>query len=153
MQKNDIALTPHFTLAELTRTDNEKLREENYQAGRAILVKMSQLANFAEGVRKVIACPMIITSGYRCAALNKAVGGSKTSQHLKCEAVDFIPKNMSARAAFDLIRQSPIEYGQLILEKRGQGHILHISMGKKRQNLYSPAAGKYQAWKDDETVA
>lgn len=152
MQKNDIAFTPHFTLAELTRTDNEKLREENYKAGCAILFKMSQLAFFAENVRKIINCPMIITSGYRCAALNKAVGGSKTSQHLKCEAVDFIPKNMSARAAFDLIRQSPIEYGQLILEKRGQGHILHISIGKKRQNLYSPAAGKYQAWKD-ETVA
>lgn len=153
METNDLILSPHFTLFEMTRTDNENLREENFSAGRALLYKMVQLAHFAENVRKIINCPMIVTSGYRCAALNKAVGGSKTSQHLKCEAVDFIPKNMSARAAFDLIRQSPIEYGQLILEKRGQGHILHISMGKKRQNLYSPAAGKYQAWKDDETVA
>ena len=152
MQKNDITLTPHFTLAELTRTDNENLRDENYRAGRALLYKMVQLAHFAEGVRKIINCPMIITSGYRCAALTTAVGGSKTSQHLRCEAVDFIPSKISAKAAFDLIRNSPLEYGQLILEKRGQGHILHISMGKKRQNLYSPAAGKYQAWKD-ETVA
>ena len=31
---------------------------------------------------------MIIPSGYRCPELNKAIGGSKTSQHLAGEAAD-----------------------------------------------------------------
>lgn len=35
----------------------------------------------------------IITSGYRCPALNKAIGGVPTSQHVKGEAVDFVPVN------------------------------------------------------------
>ena len=33
--------------------------------------------------------PVVISSGYRCPELNAAVGGSKTSQHMKAQAIDF----------------------------------------------------------------
>ena len=36
-----------------------------------------------------------ITSGYRCLRLNNIIKGSKTSQHLKGEAVDFYCSNLS----------------------------------------------------------
>lgn len=44
--------------------------------------------NLLEPLREIIKRPMIIPSGYRCPELNKAIGGSKTSQHLAGEAAD-----------------------------------------------------------------
>lgn len=137
-------LTEHFTLEELTTTSNKELKKLNFDKGSKELYKLTKLAAFAEQVRSVINCPMIITSGYRCEELNKAVGGSSTSQHIKFEAVDFIPKSISAENAFCCISLSNLPFGQLILEKRGLGCILHISIGNSRKTLYSANLGHYQ---------
>ena len=137
-------LTEHFTLEELTTTSNKELKKLNFDKGSKELYKLTQLAAFAEHVRSVINCTMIIISGYRCEELNKAIGGSSTSQHIKFEAVDFIPKTISAENAFCCIALSNLPFGQLILEKRGLGHILHISMGNSRKTLYSANLSHYQ---------
>lgn len=134
-------LTPHFTLEELTCTDITNLKDLNYEEGLKVKDKMLKLAEFAENVRSVLGCPLIITSAFRCEKVNAEVGGSPTSQHRFAEAIDFIPKNMSAFEAFTKIMVSGIAYGQLILEKRGIGYILHISLGTKRQKLYQAKAG------------
>lgn len=134
-------LTEHFTKEELTRTDIKEFKELNISL--APKDKLLKLAEFAEKVRSILNCPMTITSGYRCEKLNKAVGGSPTSQHFYCEAIDFIPMKMSAFEAFARIIISNIEYGQCILEHRGQGYIIHISIGSKRQKMYSAEVGKY----------
>jgi len=136
-------LTMHFTVEELTTTDREEFKQLNYKEGCKIASDLLTLAQFCEAIRRIIQSPMIITSGFRCAELNKAIGGSPTSQHCFGQAVDFIPAKLSAQDAFALIRQSDLVYGQLILEKRGAGHILHASIGTKRENMYSPEQGKY----------
>lgn len=133
-------ITEHFSLEELTTTDCAELKEQNRKE--APKDKLLKLAEFAEKVRAVLNCPMIITSGFRCEKLNNLVGGSPTSQHRFCEAIDFIPK-MDADKAFGRIILSGIEYGQLIYYTRGISHFLHISMGAKRQNLKSDEVGKY----------
>ena len=142
---NDMQITKHFTLRELTTTDIEELKEKNYEEGRLKLYELCKVAVLLEAVRLLLNSPMTITSGYRCGEVNNALKGSKTSQHLRAEAADFIPLKLSAKEAFDMIRKSDIKYGQLILEKRGNGHLIHISIGTKRQNLYSPAQGVYNA--------
>lgn len=139
----DEKLTPHFKLSELVVTDEKDLKELNREEGLKIKDKIIKLAEFAEKVRAVLNCPMTITSGFRCEKLNNKIGGSPFSQHRLCEAIDFIPAKMSAKEAFTEIIISGIEYGQLILEKRGVGHILHISIGTKRQKLYSEKGGQY----------
>lgn len=142
--KSTLKLTEHFTVDELTVTDQQGFKTKNYVEGTKELYKLAKLASFCEKVREIIKCPMIITSGYRCEELNKAIGGSSTSQHIKFEAVDFIPKTISAENAFCCIALSNFPFGQLILEKRGLGHILHISMGNSRKTLYSANLGHYQ---------
>ena len=138
-------LTPHFTLEELTHTDEKDFRQINLDEGLKIKDKLVKLAEFAESVRSIIECPMTITSGFRCEQLNKKIGGSPFSQHRFAEAIDFIPLKISAFEAFAKIMISGIPYGQLILEKRGIGYILHISLGTKRQKLYqAKAGGKYE---------
>ena len=141
----NMQLTKHFTLRELTTTDIKELQDKNYEEGKLKLYELCKVATLLESVRALLNSPMVITSGYRCEAVNDRIKGSKTSQHLRAEAADFIPLKLSAKEAFDMIRKSDIKYGQLILEKRGNGHLIHISIGTKRQNLYSPAQGVYNA--------
>ena len=130
-----IQITEHFSLDELTTTNNRKLREQNYQYGLKKITQMNILAHFAEQVRLIVGCPMKVTSGIRCEELNSIVGGSKTSQHLKGEAIDFIPTKIKLKTAFDRIRKSNLEFGQLIIEKSGKSEWIHISTGIKRQVL------------------
>ena len=143
-EKKEEKLTPHFTLEELTRTDYKELKELNYQEGLKIKDKLVKLAEFAESVRAVLDCPLTVTSAFRCEKLNTKIGGSAMSQHLFAEAIDIIPMKMSAFEAFSKIMISSIAYGQMILEKRGNGYLIHISMGFKRQKMYSPKGGKYE---------
>ncbi len=137
-------LTPHFSLEELTHTDEKELKQLNLEEGLKVKDKLVKLAEFAESVRSVLGCPLIVTSGFRCEQLNAKIGGAIMSQHRFAEAIDIIPMKMSAFEAFTRIIISGIAYNQLILERRGNGYLLHIGMGYKRQKLYSPQAGKYE---------
>jgi len=140
----DEKLSPHFKLSELVVTDEKDLKQLNLEEGLKVKDKLIKLAEFAESVRAVLGCPLTVTSAFRCLKLNNRIGGSAMSQHLFAEAIDIIPMKMSAFEAFTKITISGIAYGQIILEKRGNGHLIHISMGFKRQKLYSPKAGKYE---------
>ena len=130
-----IQITQHFSLDELTTTNRVKYKDKNYKYGLSKLTQMNILAHFAEQVRLIVGCPMKITSGIRCEELNVVVGGSKTSQHLKGEAIDFIPTKIKIQTAFNKIRKSSLEFGQLIIENDGKSEWLHISIGIKRQVL------------------
>lgn len=141
-------LTAHFTFEELTRTDIADLQNKNRKMGESIKGKLIRLAEWAETLRSVLKVPLIVTSGYRCGKLNERVGGSATSQHTKAEAIDFIPSGLWVREAFVRLKDSNAQFGQLILERRGGGFIIHAGMGTKRQLLYSPKAGVYEAWKE-----
>ena len=142
--KKETKLTDHFTLEELSYTSKKDYKKTNLSEATQKKEQMQKLAEFAEDVRSVLGCPMYITSGYRCPALNKAVGGSKTSQHLKCEAVDFITKKMSLFEAFGRIIASDLKWGQLILELRNKDYLIHISIGTKREIFYSPGVNLYE---------
>jgi len=137
-------LTPHFTFEELTNTSvSAKMLALNREKGLSLKSELFVLALFAEQVRAFLKVPMIITSGYRCKELNKAIGGSETSQHIKVEAIDFIPRKISIEEAYDLLSKSLLLYGQLIIEKSKEKKWIHISMGYKKQNL-SYVDGIYQ---------
>lgn len=136
-------LTEHFTLEELATTNKKEFKAENIKYAEKFLDgKIQHLANFAEKVREIIGSPMEITQGVRCPKLNLAVKGSATSQHPKCEALDFIPLKITVKKAFDLLRKSNLEFGQLILEIRGDVAWIHISIGFKKEVLISCDGGK-----------
>lgn len=70
-------------------------------------------------VERVLGFPVHINSGYRSERLNAAVGGTRTSQHTRAEAVDFVcpeygtPRKIAERLALDL---DSLGVDQLILE-------------------------------------
>lgn len=128
-------LTPNFNFSEMTYTSHKNLLAINKTSAEKIKEDIYKLALFAEQVRAILCVPMTITSGYRCKELNKAVGGSSTSQHTKAEAIDFIPSKMTVSQAYDKLRISCLVYGQLIIEHSGSKEWIHVSMGYKKENL------------------
>ncbi|MDR3048695.1 MAG: hypothetical protein LBV16_02485 [Elusimicrobiota bacterium] len=89
MQKTK--LNAHFTLQELTITSYVNLLTQNTKEADRFIVSLKDLCKkILEPIRVFYGKPMIITSGFRGEALNKAVGGSITSQHCRGEAADFI---------------------------------------------------------------
>ena len=88
-------------------------------------------------LRKNLGHPVIITSGYRCKALNTAVGGAANSQHLTGEAADFVVQGQTNAAVFKWCKKN-LEFDQLILEQSGSSCWIHISYklkGNRRQAL------------------
>lgn len=126
-------LTKNFIFSEFTDTKHTDLLPENIYYAVDNMDKVVELAKFAQAVRDFLNVPMTITSGVRCPKLNERVGGSKTSQHLLCEAIDFVPSRMTLQQAFDKIRKSDLQFGQLIIEQSGGKEWIHVSIGTKRE--------------------
>jgi hypothetical protein len=121
-------LSPHFTLSELTRTSSGVANVPNAAETKALEALCSSLL---EPVRAKFG-PVSIHSGYRSKAVNEAIGGSKTSQHMKGEAADF---HCPAAKLEDIMRwivtESGLAYGQVILEghTKGEPTWIHLSLG------------------------
>ena len=128
-------LTSHFSLQELATTNNKKFAKKNLDEAKQNIAEMECLAYFAEQIRAFIKVPMLVSSGFRCYDLNKAVGGVNTSQHLVFRAIDFVPNGMSIDECFDVLRNSQLVYNQLIKERSGNSVWIHVGMGDKRENL------------------
>lgn len=128
-------LTKNFKFAEFVNTSYPQYAKENYDYGKANIDKVKALAVGAQRVRDILGEPLVISSGVRCPSLNKAVKGAKNSQHVKCEAIDFVltsvgdPRYQDSKLwnAFKKIRTSAIEFDQLIYEVRGESEWIHIS--------------------------
>lgn len=123
-------LTEHFTLEEFCATINTEFQQKNLEYGiqkQGTLIKLAQLM---EVVRRLLGdVPIIINSAVRCPELNKAVGGSKTSQHLLCQACDFTPRNKSLEESVEILRKYLPMWGQIILERASGKEWIHISLG------------------------
>ncbi len=79
--------------------------------------------------------PVVISSGFRSKELNSAIGGSKTSQHMRGEAADFEIPGMDN---YDLARwiEANLNYDQLILEYYNGGNTgwLHVAYSTAHKN-------------------
>ena len=124
----DFKITKHFSFFELTdSSEHPDLVEENrFQALKKLDILLDLCVLVLEPVRLVLNSPIIVDSGYRSIKLNKAVGGSLTSQHPKAEAADFRPKLLTIDEAYTKIIKSKVNYGQLINE---YSRWIHISLG------------------------
>lgn len=95
-------------------------------------------------LRDALGEPMEVNSGYRCTELNRLVGGTSTSQHLKGEAADISSDNPLALAqlAYDL----GLPYDQMIVYPTFV-HFSHKLAGEQRRMvLYN------KSWKGEKIV-
>jgi hypothetical protein len=76
--------------------------------------------------------PLQVTSGFRCFALNKAIGGAANSQHMLGEAADIIPYHGSLSDLFKWIYFSDVPFDQLLWEFGSWVHVSHVKDGAQR---------------------
>lgn len=90
------------------------------------------LANM-EQVRSILGAPVSPSSLFRAEAINRAVGGSATSDHRKGLACDFTSSFGTPRQICEAIIKAGLKFDQLILEfptKENQGGSwVHIGFG------------------------
>ena len=127
-------LTSHFSLDELTHSNKAyELGIDNYPSPDEV-INLGRLANKLEEVRAILNKPIHITSGYRCLELNRAIGSSDTSQHVKGCAADFQVNGLTPSEIIGLIIRNNMEFDQIIEEHLGGKSWVHISVpdrGKK----------------------
>lgn len=109
-------LTTNFTLEELIVSPTAKrLGLSNVPSAEHIANMKYVCEMILEPVRAHFGKPVKINSSYRAPLVNKAVGGSTTSQHSNGEAVDFEIEGVSNKAVADWVADN-LEFDQVILE-------------------------------------
>lgn len=120
-------VSPYFTLEEFEYSDTAKQNGIENIIPLELIPNIIRLHdNILHPLRKNLGHPVRITSGYRCSALNKIIGGSDNSQHKKGEATDIEVVGQSNLVVFNWIRKN-CEFDQLILEQVGNAKWVHVS--------------------------
>lgn len=118
-------LSEHFSLEEMTHSDTAARLGINNTPDAPTLLNLHFLASRMEIVRKIFGKPIIVTSGYRCEELNRAIGGSPSSAHRLGLACDFRVlvspnKTMNISDACETLadeaRKTKLAFDQIILE-------------------------------------
>lgn len=127
-------LSPHFALAEFTRSERADLLEipnlptpEEIENLRALCEAILEPARVALG-------RIYVSSGFRSEALNRAVGGAPESQHRRGEAADVVPLDAEVGDLFRLVVRS-LPFDQAIWEHGGRW--VHVSYSRERDGRRS----------------
>ena len=126
-----------FTIKELTKSDTAiRKRIVNIPNAQQLTNLTNLINNILDALRQAYGKPIIVTSGFRCHELNIAVGGSKTSQHEKGEAVDIRTVEDTPdenKKLFDLIIKLNLPFDQLINEHNFDWvHVSHSKNNRKQ---------------------
>lgn len=133
-------LTEHFTLSEFVRSETAENKHIDNTPTAVVVDNLRALCrNVLEPARMAFGEPIYITSGYRCPALNKAVGGKPTSQHLRGEAADLQVKGVrNLKRLYNAILDHGV-FDQLLYESNKAGakwvHVSYASYGNRRQAI------------------
>ena len=131
--------TEHFNLAELCASDTATAKGiDNTPTVEATHNLCQLMTEVLEPAREKLGKPIIVTSGYRCPALNKAVGGVGNSQHMTGQAADLVcSKYEDKRRLFDIL--SSMDIDQLLWETNSKGtqwiHVSFVGHGVNRHMI------------------
>jgi len=127
-------ISKHFTYAEVIHSALAENIGMNNEPPAELLPKVQQMADMIlENVRAHFNKPIIITSWWRCPALNQMISNNPDSQHPKAEAVDFTVKDIPNIDVCKYI-QKYLVFDQLILE-RSWIHCSFINEGNRKEVL------------------
>ena len=108
-----------FSIEELTKSTTAQQKGiKNIPSKEQEQNLIALIENVLDPLREAYGRPIVVTSGFRCKELNKAVGGASNSQHMTGQAADISSyRNTKAEneILFNLIKKLPFD--QLINEK------------------------------------
>ena len=128
----------HFTMRELTKSITASNLGIDNTPGKVEKENLEKLVKYVlDPLREAWGAPIIVTSGYRCPRLNKAVGSQPTSQHRLGQAADIkTVEDTPARnkELYDLIKKLKLPVDQCINE-HGYDWI-HVSYGPRNRRRF-----------------
>lgn len=128
-------LSQNLSLTEMIASESAKRRGISNQPTAEHIENMKVLAqHIFQPIREHFGKPIHVSSGYRSKDLNKAIGGSQTSQHSRGQAIDIDMdgSDISNRDVFMFIKDN-LEFDQLIWEfgTKGNPDWVHVSYNPK----------------------
>lgn len=136
-----VRLSPHFSLAEMIVSQTAARRGIDNTPGDAEIAALRTLCiEVLEPVRKHFDRPVIVSSGYRSPTVNRAIGGSSSSQHCKGEAADFTVPGVSVLDLAQWMHRN-LNYDQLIYEFGSWVHVSYRAGRLRNQELSAKRIG------------
>lgn len=86
-------MSKYFTLQELLKSDTAIKKKIDNTPSWEVVHNLERLADFLDQLREAWGSGIRVSSGFRCPALNSAVGGVSNSAHQYGNAVDLVPVN------------------------------------------------------------
>lgn len=126
----------HFTINELTRSVTaQRLGIDNTPPAEALAHLEALVEHVLDPLREAWGGPIHVNSGYRCRALNKAVGGAAGSQHMRGEAADItVGSRLDNARLYRLLQQLDLPVDQAINERDFAW--IHVSYGPRHRREY-----------------
>src|ERR1700752_2458339 len=135
-------LSTHVTLDQMvaSQTATRAGIEEQFNPAPEIIEKMKDLSENITEKLLLLFPGLFISSGYRCPALNKLIGGADSSQHTKGEAADFGIHSASNIEIARAVIAAKIPFVQMIvefgtMEKPAWIHVSYRSGGNRFEIL------------------
>lgn len=118
-----------FTLHELLKSETAETKHIDNIPSFAVVENLNKLCQLIlDPTRSKLEEPIYVTSGYRCNALNVAVGGVGNSQHLTGCAADLQYEDL--QKLFDILKNNP-NVDQLLFERSKTSTWVHVSISAK----------------------
>lgn len=124
----------YFTIAELCKSDTADRLGIDNRLPKDLLPNVENLiTEVLDPLREWYGKPITVNSGFRSPALNKAVGGSATSDHMKGRAADITGGSPAEnKKLFNLVQSLNLPFDQLIDEKNFAW--VHVSYRGQKEN-------------------
>lgn len=134
----------YFSLAEMTRSDTARRLGIDNTPSDSIKKNLTLfIEKVLDPIREDWGGPIIVSSGYRCPELNKAVGGVNTSGHMYGFCADLQVKGdlrKFSNFVIEWMKEHQMKYDQIIWEKSGNVTWLHFCWigkdGKQRMKNF-----------------
>ena len=145
-------LSDHFSLRELTKSDTAIRHGINNEPGDMEVENLIMVCDkILEPVRDYFQIPFTPNSGFRSLELNRKIGSSDRSQHVKGEAVDFEVPGVPNKEVALWVKDN-CDFDQLILEFYKEGipdsGWVHCSYTIARDNRQSARVFDGKTWSD-----
>jgi zinc D-Ala-D-Ala carboxypeptidase len=131
-------LGKYFSLSEMVKSQTAIRKGiDNLPNDEQVEALIELVENVLDPVREHFGRPVTVNSGFRGKKLNKAIGGSKSSQHCKGEAADIEIPGVSNPEVAEWIKNN-LDFDQLILEFHTSGipdsGWVHVSWRSSKKN-------------------
>jgi uncharacterized protein YcbK (DUF882 family) len=136
---------PNFKPEDFVKSNTAEQKGIDNTPNQNHLIAGMVLANKMQELRDKINLPIIISSGFRCSELNKAIGGAPNSLHMQFLACDFNIKGLDPYVTLLKIKESLVSVDKCFVER----NCVHIQIRmdeSKNRNFFGTATKVNGKW-------